>query len=564
MKKYFLLLVLVCSLIFTEAVFASGKKSQLVDPPNNGGTYFQNTSYPISFNATGDNARTNAAITTGYYFVDSKCTDLPTSWHPTSAVLDTNFEANRWVRIVAGPHILPETSWPAGTNGINGYSFFRSWYSGVPQGTSGDATLALTAGQIGANPAWCEYWFGFDANGNPNSVDTVDNAYAGPIPIGGGGFVFNGVLYDSFYVSTNGLVALTNKRYNYSSGSITRIPPGTGDVYNRQSMDWFDRATSRSISVYDGQGGQTDVTPDNYGFTQAVYNAGANPQNAPYTILSTGTRVTQDLTGFNTSAAIIAPLWSDMHLSQWNPSNQIPEDWGKCYFKRSINGDSLTIYWVNLALKGYQFFDGNSEFGYFHSFPGYATILRDGRPNDGRNTYCAANVQVTLSMVDSTIHVIYENFDGQIYYQYRNEQGYLMFLWNSITGVRGWARHTYFDSKNPLGGAYYYNDIWSGLAGGYLYWPWVGQYSQTTHYFGRYLFRSDGPGYPEAQLSVRFKQWKNVLRVIGIKYMLKQPLPDTDPTYTDQYSYLLTSDAVQDKELLAGHKQLGTLQPVAI
>ena len=51
----------------------------------------------------------------------------------------------------------------------------------------------------------------FFAPGAINATDSTDDAFAGPIPLNFE-FYFNGIRYDSFYVSTNGLIALTNRR----------------------------------------------------------------------------------------------------------------------------------------------------------------------------------------------------------------------------------------------------------------------------------------------------------------------------------------------------------------
>ncbi|MFA6571637.1 MAG: hypothetical protein WCT77_10430 [Bacteroidota bacterium] len=560
MKKLLaMLLVLACSLYMTQTAMAVGKKSLLVDPGGNGGVYPGNTSYPVPFNAASVNPKTQPPITTGYYFVDNKCTELSNFWHPTSNVLDTNWESELWVRIAPGPHMQPSNYWPAGNNGINGYAFFRSWWKG-------NGSTAMSGAELLPNVEWPDYWFGYDIDGNPNDVDSTDDAFAGPIPIGGGGFQFNGIRYDSFYVSTNGVIALSNRRYNYdASGSITKIPLGFGgDIYDRNSADWFDagRRAARVAALADGPGGDggtDDPTPDNWGFLKAVFNG----QSKNGSILDN--RLLPDLYSFNTGVAIIAPCWGDLHLSQYSVGYDRPEDWGKAYFKRSLGGDSLTVYWVNMAIKSNgPSIDGNGEFGYFHSFPGLGTIQKDRRPTDGSNQYCAVNVQVTLSTVDSTIHFMYEKFDGVYYWQYRNYRASLIFLWNTVAGVRGFGRHGNYDSKAPTAGAYAYNNIFDGITNGFLSWPYVGEYPQTTHYYGRYLYRSDGPGFPDNQMSVRFKTFKNVLRVIGMKYLLKQNLVDTDPAYNDKYSVVKTSDQVMDKELLAGHKQLGSFQPQAI
>src|SRR5690606_19628725 len=57
--------------------------------------------------------------------------------------------------------------------------------------------------------------FGEEYFRNPNNMsDSTDDAFAGPISIGFP-FYYYGIKYDSFYVSTNGLVALSNRRYVY-------------------------------------------------------------------------------------------------------------------------------------------------------------------------------------------------------------------------------------------------------------------------------------------------------------------------------------------------------------
>ena len=64
-------------------------------------------------------------------------------------------------------------------------------------------------------------------------------------------------------------------------------------------------------------------------------------------------------------------------------------------------------------------------------------------------------------------------------------------------------------------------------------------------------------------LAVKYKQWKNTLRFVDIQYRVK-PRVKIDGEYSDEYSEIvLTKDAV-NYELLAGHDQLGSMQPVAL
>lgn len=67
-------------------------------------------------------------------------------------------------------------------------------------------------------------------------IDTTTMAIAGPIPIGFA-FYFNGLRYDSFYVSPRGIVALTNRRYLYDAEGNRTIPPNKADCYDPMSAD---------------------------------------------------------------------------------------------------------------------------------------------------------------------------------------------------------------------------------------------------------------------------------------------------------------------------------------
>ena len=59
---------------------------------------------------------------------------------------------------------------------------------------------------------WRECKICVDELRNPGDFDdSTDNAFAGPMRIGFP-FYFNGVRYDSFYVSTNMLITLSNRR----------------------------------------------------------------------------------------------------------------------------------------------------------------------------------------------------------------------------------------------------------------------------------------------------------------------------------------------------------------
>jgi len=71
---------------------------------------------------------------------------------------------------------------------------------------------------------------------NEPGIDSTHFAFAGPIPIG---FAFykNGLRYDSFYISTRGIIMLSNRRYLYDSEGRRAIPPSKTDCYDPMSAD---------------------------------------------------------------------------------------------------------------------------------------------------------------------------------------------------------------------------------------------------------------------------------------------------------------------------------------
>ena len=101
-------------------------------------------------------------LSTGYYAVDSD-DDVPTPWRPNYFFVDTVFQPFSWRRIASGPNQI---------GSIYPYYFYRP-----------------------------------DQLATPLTMDTIDNAMAGPIPMG---FTFNyyGVDRDSVYISTNGFIGL--------------------------------------------------------------------------------------------------------------------------------------------------------------------------------------------------------------------------------------------------------------------------------------------------------------------------------------------------------------------
>lgn len=492
MKRRVLLFAFVSALLLCNGFFAIAndnknvgddplRRSQLYEP----NPFYQNTSYPMPFDQL-NNPITQPAVSTGYYFVDSD-DDAPDYWRPSVMVYDTADEPGLWRRIVPGARILPRDFWTQ--NPDEGLRFFR-------------------------NPAYPN-----DGNFWDNPTDSTDDAIAGPIPIGFN-FYFNGIRYDSFYVSTNGVIALTNRRYFYDNAGNRTIPTGATNCYDPMSMDWFARGRSGD--------GLSDPTPDNWGYQYVVLgNDRTNPQGgirARGGALG-GPAAPGFIAGYR--AALIAPFWGDLHLSQFNKVIVMPEDYGKVYFKRTATADRLIIYFVNAAPKGTM----NTPYGTF-------TAPTDGR--FGEQNYVSANAQVILDKRDSSITIIYERFDGVAVVSGRAVPSYMVFRYNTTVGVTGFARHVNY-----------------GQAGGPTY-PWAGEYQQYTHYFHR--MTDPNVQYPKNGLAIKFKQWKNTCRVVAIEYRIRKPQANADLEFTEK----VPANKVNNYELLAGDERIGAIQPVAI
>jgi hypothetical protein len=106
------------------------------------------------------------------------------------------------------------------------------------------------------------------------------------------------------------------------------------------SMDWFDNTRPRVGN------GLADPVPDDFGYQYSVIGkAKTTPQAG---IRKGGLLTTLPA---NQKAAVIAPFFGDMHLSQ-SRSNGQPDDFGQVWFKRTVSADKLIIYFVNCAPKG--------------------------------------------------------------------------------------------------------------------------------------------------------------------------------------------------------------------
>lgn len=502
MKKCFLLIALAIITLWSVSYAGNGDKnnnsiqarSQFIDPTVNGG---MGTSFPGPFTELG-NPVTSPAISTGYYYVDGD-DQIPAYWQPTVSFIDTTVETEYWHRINQGPRIVDSTYWI--NNPDEGLRFFRNPY--YPTGNRS--------------------FFSF---GDVNATDSTDDAFAGPIPLNFG-FYFNGIRYDSFYVSTNGLIALTNRRYTYSGG-VRTVPPGSQDCYDVMSMDWFQRGGRSGNGI-------SDATVDNFGYQYAVCG------NQEKTNALGGIRARAGGSALNVlpqGCAVIAPFWGDGELSQWFATSKRIDDFGKCYYKRDPNGAYLIIYFVNYQIKG--------------------TILdpKDGSytgPADtrfGDKDWICASSEVFLNRLDSSVTILYTDFEGSHVVTYNGSvDATVLFHWNTTVGVRGFARHTNY-----------------GQTGGPNL-PWAAEYEQYTHYSINYNKTTiptnadySNPGDFHVDLTIKFKQWKNCLRVVDIQYRVKPQ----DGSGSEAFSVTIPTTQVADYELLAGNDILGPIQPVAI
>ncbi|MDB5036448.1 MAG: Fibronectin type protein [Chlorobi bacterium] len=398
-----------------------------------------------------------APLATGYYIVDNDAPAVGPPWVPTWQFIDTTgSEAQFWHRVVSGPNQRNASFWTR--PGSSGYEYFRN------------------PNQVSTGP------------NNTIITDSTDNAFAGPIAIGFP-FYFYGRKYDSFYVSTNGLVALTNRRYQYDeSGRRVDYEPVFDDTRPK---------TGNPL---------TDPTPDDFGYSQVALGGSSrtsgilNPNNAKFTTANTG-------------RPLIAALWDDTELSQFDPIGFRPDDFGKVYWRRDTLGNKLLIYYVNQTMIGVK------------NIP---LLLRQ---NGVIQRDIRANYQVVLDRIDSTVQINYVQFSGvykDAQSQVINVQSQAMYRANSTIGVcsyDGEFTNYLTDGEPPGTGAVYVNG------------------STAT---------------PHNSLAIRFKQWKNVVRVNSVSFQV--PSRFTPGQYVD----LPAGQLVDNYEILLGNSLLGVIRPVGI
>jgi len=483
MKKR-VLIALLAFFAASMAVFAGGKEDGTLRKSRFPATFPQPfTNFPALNNA--NNSRPNNsvhAVSTGYYVVDSD-DDAGDFWRPN---LDRAFlnrlndtepsELIKWKQITTGPN----QTWDAS----EGRPQFR-------------------------NPGL--------------TTDSTDNAFAGPIKIGFP-FFFNGVRYDSFYVSTNGLVSLSSPRYEYNSN-------GVRTNYNLYRDDVFARpATGNPV---------TDPTPDDYGFTLATGNNLSSPTAG---IRNTGAATLAGLAGDIQNAPVIAPAYGNLQLSQ-NPD--LPEEnRGQVWYKRADNPDGtrrLIIYFQNVAPIG----------GWNNGISGTTTF----QPNDQR---ILANFQVTLDQADSSVYFYYERLEGAVVVNGVSVSAAAFFRMNTTIGVNGTTRN--YNYKFPNCQSNLTQTEFQSAPRQYTQYLSRGSYSGAD-VSGQLLGPTGhGSNTPANGLAIRFKQWRNVVRVVPeqIRYFGREL---TATANLDAYTREIVTP---EPELFAGHPQLGAIRPSAV
>lgn len=486
MKKYLLLIVVLMAGTFMMANATDNKDGILRKSNIPEGTF------PIPFSPTGGSTQA-PAVSTGYYFVDSD-DEASDYWRPNPEIIDTSIDVNLWRRIEAGPRMRDPQYWI--DNPSEGLRYFRNPYFPV-------------AGSM------------FDHT-NPRTQDTTDNAIAGPIPIGFG-FYFNGLRYDSFYVGSNGIIGLTNRRYTYDGGQRTG--------YDNMSMDYYARPFTANAL--------TDPNPDDFGFTYAIHGSSAAPnQNQLGGIRTTGGTFGSLSTAHK--AAVIAPFFGDLNLSQYNKTSKQPEDEGKVYFKRSNSADKLIVYFINV-----------SPVNALSTNGGTYTMPYDLRAGD--NNYVSASAQVVINRLDSSITIQYETFTGMVIYNNVATSAAAIFRYNTTSGVRGFARHVNYQ-KNLLTGAITFETPWASAS------VTNAEYEQRTQYYSKLV--DPTKVFPRNSMAVKFKQWKNTVRIHSMQYMVRESDPTKNNTGSLDFTKKVTT--TEDYEILAGESLIGAIQPVGI
>ncbi len=375
-----------------------------------------------------------APLSTGYYVADNEAPTIGSPWAPSFQFLDTTgSEIQAWRRILSGPKQRTPDFWQRPES--EGHGYFR----------------------------------------NPNNMnDSTDNAFAGPINIGFP-FYYYGRKYDSFYVTTNGLLALSNRRYQYDElGRRTDYEPVSDDPAARSGNAVTD-------PVADDYGYRVVALGSSTAATAGILNPGNNqfPQGS--------------------LKAVIAPLWDDQELSQYNPAQGRPDDFGKAYYRRDPSNNRLIVYWANMSMIGTK----NHPLG--GSFTAPFRGLR-------------ANVQVVLDRSDSTVQF---NYRFPTTDQFNNAPVNILYGMNATIGVQSHDQ-------------------------------------EFTNYLnnGSLKVNGDVQNVPKSAMAIKFKQWRNIVRVVRVTFQV--PSRFVAGSFID----LPAGQLIDNYELLLGHPILGVVRPV--
>lgn len=466
-------------------------------------SFYQLNTAPLPFDAV-NNGHERLAVSTGYYVVDNN-DDAPEYWRPSEQFTPLDDQPNLWRTILPGPRIEPKSYWD--NNKEEGLRFFRNPAFPIENGY--------------------DY---FQHNDFPQ--DTTNNAFAGPIPLKMG-FYFNGIRYDSFYVTTNGLIALTNRRYFYDEEGNKYIPSGEQTAYDPNSMDRFVTFVNGENRSRVGNG-MNDNTPDNFGYKYSILGASptdrnggirGNPNNRGPAL--------NNATAPGFKPALIGFMYGDYELSQYARTANKVDHHGKVHYKRTETNDKVIIYFENLTVgRGLK-----SQIGWNITFG-----EDDYRPGD--QGYIGVSGQTILNKNDSSITIVYERFTGAIPVGGGAVDATDIFRGNSAVGVYGFGRHASYNTTN-------------GPDAGDSEFPATTEYEQYTHYFN---YNEAPASYPLSFTTLKFKQHQNTLRVVDIQYRVRKQ----DPNASLAFSEKVNTQDVNNYELLAGNDYLGAIQPVAI
>ncbi len=560
MKKFFALLLVV--IIAITSVYAENKagdnqlqrKSNLAEPPTFGPAA---TSFPAPFSEL-TQPRTQATISTGYFWVDTdeyidpkfRNADGTSKWDILQSYVDTNTEPGLWTRVLPGPRILPKEHWDEYKN--DGLPFFRN--------------TANVYNQL------VNFW-DHSVVGD-GALDSTDDAIAGPMPLSiAGGFYFNGVRFDSFYVSTNGVIALTNRRYFYDESGNRIVPTGSLTAYDPMSMDWFVTVTDpnagctrcRTWADIGGGYGTGDLVRDDFGYMHSVMGLEPNkvteapPTTGPSRLLDGIRARGVSFTGLkaNLKQALIAFSWGDMELSQWNPVKKQVDGYGKVYFKRSIQSDKMIISVFNMAIvRGV-----NLAYGGNQNFPLGKRLYQD-------EDIAQMSAQIVLNGKDSSITILYRDIPSILTFAFWPDYAYQAFRRNSICGVSGWARHINYPAGAPAPDPNSTTNFPPTSTTPEYFYPWGstfvnGEYQQFTVYYDKYRLSGIADvdyKVPGTFSKVKFKQWKNTLRAPDVQYYVRETKDLSVPI--EKFPNKISS--ANNYELFAGIPRIGAVQPVAL